>query len=457
MKIAILTSQELGKIGFTTMFDLEKRQIDHGAQIDSHTPSSRGESPQPDTDRSAASAPSPATGASAQKTQGSIEQAAASEERAKSPDFDASIPSMAPRPQDLASRSETKEYEEISNKSTGVEIYFGDDERSRPVVWTVSTKGSPHAVIVGIPGQGKSVTTRRIISDFSKHGIAPIVFDFHGDMAAKASNDVNVVDASAGLHIQPFEVTAKNYVHAAFEIAEILEVVGDLGRIQRDKVYEALKQCYEANGFSTESNGDTPPSMAQFVEALTKIDAKGQGGATTVARLRPFTEFDLFAEDSTEQLSLLDSRGTVIDLSGLGQESVQLAASSFILRNVYKQMFSWEQNSELKVAIVLDEAHRLKGDVTLPKLMKEGRKYGLSVIVASQALDDFSQQVVENAGTKVIFRCNFPASKKVGAMLRGGKGEDLSEKIENLQVGQAYVSTADHPTARKTFMIGDNP
>jgi hypothetical protein len=37
-------------------------------------------------------------------------------------------------------------------------------------------------------------------------------------------------------------------------------------------------------------------------------------------------------------------------------------------------MFGWGQASSLRLAVVLDEAHRLSRDVTLPKIMKEGRK-----------------------------------------------------------------------------------
>ena len=48
--------------------------------------------------------------------------------------------------------------------------------------------------------------------------------------------------------------------------------------------------------------------------------------------------------------------------------------------------------------------------------MKEGRKFGMSVIVASQGMGDFHPDVLSNAGTKVIFRmitlnrARFPAS-----------------------------------------------
>ena len=84
--------------------------------------------------------------------------------------------------------------------------------------------------------------------------------------------------------------------------------------------------------------------------------------------------------------------------------------------------------------------------------MKEGRKYGVVVIVASQGTADFHKDVLGNAGAKVVFRTNFPASKQVAGYLRGRSGQDLSQEVEKLGVGQAYVSTPDVPQARKVFM-----
>jgi DNA helicase HerA-like ATPase len=118
-------------------------------------------------------------------------------------------------------------------------------------------------------------------------------------------------------------------------------------------------------------------------------------------------------------------------------------------------MFIWAQDSTLKIAVVIDEAHRFAKDKTLPKLMKEGRKYGVSCLVASQNISDFDKEVSGNSGTKIVFRTNFPESKKVAETVRGAGKNDLSKLIEQLNVGEAFVATPGQPIARKTRMIGD--
>lgn len=99
------------------------------------------------------------------------------------------------------------------------------------------------------------------------------------------------------------------------------------------------------------------------------------------------------------------------------------------------------QSRQLRLAVVLDEAHRLAKDVTLPKIMKEGRKYGVAVVVASQGVADFHKDVLSNAGTKVAFRCNFPQSRTVAGFMRGRSGQDMSVALESLSVGR--------PTSRR--------
>jgi hypothetical protein len=60
---------------------------------------------------------------------------------------------------------------------------------------------------------------------------------------------------------------------------------------------------------------------------------------------------------------LADNRkAVVVDVSQLGLEEVQMFAASFILRKVYREMFKWPQDHTMKLAVVLDEAHRMAKD-----------------------------------------------------------------------------------------------
>ncbi|MDT0164503.1 ATP-binding protein [Actinotalea sp. AC32] len=335
-------------------------------------------------------------------------------------------------------------------------VTLGQDANGAPVTWHVSTKGSPHAFVIGIPGQGKSVTTRRIIRDFADQGLPSLVFDFHGDMSANPPSGARVLNAADGLPFNPFEpdVRAGRPINTtAWEIAEVVGYVAKLGEIQRNHVYRALQAAYAACGWSGTQPGTRVPTMQEFADSVEAVETGAQG-RNARARLQPFTDFGLFADDASGRFDLLNDElgGIVIDVSQLGLEEVQRFAASFILRRVYREMFAWPQDGTMKLAVVLDEAHRMARDVTLPKLMKEGRKYGVGVIVASQSADDFHADVLGNAGAKIVFRTNYPASKAVSGFLRGRSGLDLSQEIEKLDVGVAFVSTPEVARARRVYM-----
>ncbi|MEO7021435.1 MAG: ATP-binding protein [Ktedonobacteraceae bacterium] len=344
----------------------------------------------------------------------------------------------------------------VEGQNTEVIIPLGEALGER-VDWNPGVKGSPHLFILGIPGQGKSWTVTRLLSELGRQDVPALVLDFHGQFAEEDGAFVHavrphVLDAARGLPFSPFECTREGgqggWEANALTVAEIFAYVAGLAEMQKDVVYTAVRDAYKAQGFA-HTREDADASSLEYPtlqNVLKRIEQNEQTRhvANVVARCRPLLEMDLFrpTEQSTDLLALVRS-GLVIDLHNLFAESLQMAAGAFVLRKLYKDMFRWGYAKKLRLAIVLDEAHRLAKDITLPKLMKEGRKFGIAVIVASQGMGDFHPDVLSNAGTKMIFRMNYPESRKVSGFIRGRPGQDLAERIEQLSVGSAYVQTPD--------------
>jgi hypothetical protein len=354
----------------------------------------------------------------------------------------------------------------VSTLPAQVDVVLGETMSGNDVIWTPSVKGSPHMFITGIPGQGKSYTIRRVLIDLSRQAVPALVFDFHGDLgdpsgpyAIKAKP--TIVNAAEGLPFSPFDCTADNTVAGwnatAMAVAEIFGYVCGLGDIQQDVLYTCIRDAYRACGFGG-SDVDGPmagefPSLHDVQRRIERAENDRQS-QHLMARCRPLLEMNIFRPELATHASLLDAvrQGMVIDFHALVSETVQLAASAFVLRKVYRDMFTWGQADRLRLVIVLDEAHRLAKDITLPKLMKEGRKYGVAVVVASQGLADLHTDVVGNAGAKVAFRANHLESKKIAGFFRGRPGTDLVAQIEGLTVGQALVQTPEMPMAARVQM-----
>jgi DNA phosphorothioation-dependent restriction protein DptH len=419
--IKVLTADDLGKAGFTTIIEPIETSSDDDRR--SHDSAQSGE---PSQGQGAPDAP---------------DQTRNSSPAENAPD------AGSPESASINVSADEEESGRDQPSPSEVSVELGRDGGGASVTWNVSVKGSPHAFILGIPGQGKSVTTRRIIREFAGQGLPSLIVDFHGDMAADPPPGSQVVDAAEGLSFSPFELPSGDAHRAnetAWEVAEIIAYVCDLGDIQRNLAYESLRQAYRT--------ADGVPTLAQFAAAIE--DAERESKVRNVrARIRPLTDFGLFTDEPEDTFESIWRGGMVVDLSRLNLEEVQLAAAAFVLRKIYREMFRWQPDGTLRLAVVLDEAHRIAKDVTLPKLMKEGRKYGIPVVVASQGSSDFHRDVLSNAGTKIIFRTNYPESRHVAGFLRGREGQDLSQQIEQLAVGSAYVATPDHVQARRVYML----
>ncbi len=345
---------------------------------------------------------------------------------------------------------EKKPKQEEATHSDEVVIPLGD-AHGVEIAWKPGVKGSPHLFVLGIPGQGKSWAVTRMLTALGQQNIPALVLDFHGQFAdadgpfvAKVSPVV--IDAARGLPFSPFECAADEGTDGwranSFGLAEIFGYVAGLGDMQRDLVFTAIRDAYAARGFSDDMTDE--PELPTLHEVLALIEKREQSSRTAnvTARCRPLFEMDLFRPDGQEFHTLV-KQGVVIDLHNLYVETLQMAAGAFVLRKIYKDMFRWGPSNRLRLAIVLDEAHRLARDVTLPKIMKEGRKFGIAVIVASQGLSDFHQDIVSNAGTKVIFRVNYPESRKIAGFIRARQGQELSARLEQLSVGTAYIQTPE--------------
>lgn len=346
-------------------------------------------------------------------------------------------------------------------------IVLGNDVNGE-VRWTPSVKGSPHLFITGIPGQGKSVTITRLLSGLSAQEAPAVVFDFHGQFGAAGSPYVSrarpvVVDAAAGLPFSPFECStdtpSASWKAEASNVAEIFSHVCDLGYIQRDSLYTCILNAYRVKGFGTEADSETRefPSLEDVLRGVEQAERQ-QNVHNLVARCRPLLEMDIFrpSANGEERLAQAMQRGLVVDLHNLPSEMLQLAAGAFLLRKIYRDMFRWGEAKRLRLALVLDEAHRLARDVTLPKIIKEGRKFGIAVVVASQGIADFHADVINNAGTKVAFRANHAESRKIAGFFRGRAGQDLATTLESLPVGSALVQTPEMPFAARVRMLSSD-
>ena len=273
------------------------------------------------------------------------------------------------------------------------EILLGYREASDdPVIWRTSIKANPHLMILGLPGMGKTTCLINLCRQLAAQDITPIIFSYHQDidekLTAQLANPPLAV-RYAGLGFNPLQVegdTPTAHIDNVGMLRDIFAAIfPDLGDVQLGRLREALKHSYEDQGWGPGQRGETP-AFGAFLDLL-RADAKPDKGLLT--RLTELEDYGLF-ETSGDLPSLLDqSHPALIEIHGARNDYLQRAFATFVLYNLYQNMFRRGLQGRITHAVIFDEAHRAARLKLIPTMVKECRKYGIAFVVASQEAKDF--------------------------------------------------------------------
>ena len=285
----------------------------------------------------------------------------------------------------------------------GSSIVLGNDvETGQAVCWDVSVRGNPHLMIVGLPGMGKTTSLVNICEQLVERNVQPIVFSYHEDLdellKSRLSGIKRVNHDSLGFN--PLAICndkPKAHLENAGMLRDIFSAIfPELGEIQTDTIRRAIKQSYyDAAGTNSS------PAFKDFFQLLQSETKPDKG---LIARLDELNDFGLFNVSEGAE-NLLDSNSPyVISLHGTNNEVVQRAFASLLLYRLYQEMFMRGTQDRITHAIIFDEAHRASKLNLMATMAKECRKYGISMIVASQEAKDFSPSMYSAIANYLIFR-----------------------------------------------------
>ncbi len=164
-------------------------------------------------------------------------------------------------------------------------------------------------------------------------------------------------------------------------------------------------------------------------------------------RLARFFRLNLFAASGTGFEALLE-RGAVIRLSHLpGDEErgqTKTAVGEFLIRALYHYLVRRPQERRLRWMLGLDEAWRLGESTALQVLMREGRAFGLGVLLCSQFPRDVPMSLRGNAATQILFAQRLElvadAQRAVLGTTRGQAARQLAMALAGLRDHEAVVA-----------------
>lgn len=139
----------------------------------------------------------------------------------------------------------------------------------------------------------------------------------------------------------------------------------------------------------------------------------------------------------------------IIDFSEVPSDILPLI-TGLISRLVFSVQQWMEEDKRHPIALFCDEAHlyipaNLKGGIeekglqSFERIAKEGRKYGLSLVVISQRPSDVNKTILSQCGNFVAMRLTNPEDQNVIKRLFPDNLGDFAEMLPILDIGESLI------------------
>lgn len=323
-----------------------------------------------------------------------------------------------------------------------------------------------HVAILGTTGSGKSCTVASIVQSILKQYPYPrlIFFDVHNEYAAAFATD----EWQSKTNLLSWADFSLPYWYLDLEEFKEIYNCGGIGANQEAKLKEFITELKQKNLDSDViATVDSPIyfSIDDLLEKLAnvstaekktldsmklKIESINNDGRFAFLRKDIDNEKEL-AEYFVELFGLSEQEKylSILDLSGIPSE-VRTTCVGILSRLCFDFSY-WDADPEnLPLALVLEEAHNYIPEDNsaeynlcknrIEKIAKEGRKYGIGLVVVTQRPSNVSTTVLSQCGTYITLRLsNDVDQNKIKRLLPDTLGEQAN-MLPSLRDGEALIS-----------------
>ena len=333
----------------------------------------------------------------------------------------------------------------------------------RPVYWEFGHNdlANRHMLIFGSSGQGKTYAIQCILCEMGKFRQKSLIIDYtNGFLPDQLEPEANEMVApeqhvvsNDPLPINPFLpqvsdhggiIIKQNANDVAKRIAGLFNAVYNIGDQQYSVLHRAIM-----DGVESLKEQMSLEQMLAIIEEMTN-DKKFKSSAQTIYnKLRPFVLDKPFSygEKEFDWATIFQDQDplcNIFQLAGKDGYSQKLI-TEFILWDLYGFLQSKGNKNEPKV-VVLDEVQNLdhQEDSPLSKYLREGRKFGLSLMLATQTMSNMKkdeQDRMFNAEHKLFFRpadTELQSFAKIAASFTMKSQDDWMKKLSGLKKGECF-------------------
>ncbi|MCQ8118422.1 DNA phosphorothioation-dependent restriction protein DptH [Methylomonas rosea] len=304
----------------------------------------------------------------------------------------------------------------IANVDEPLRVLFGHDARNeKPLYWEPTNTAkfmNTNTGIIGTMGTGKTQFTKAMVAQLYRNqhynvNAAPIgmlIFDYKSDYVDDAF--ISATNAKKyklfQLPYNPLSLfgdTPMLPIHTAAGFSETMAKAYGLGPKQQLKLENLILDAYTSAGILPENSStwDRPAPTIEDIWALfiaqEKVDEDSLYAA--LSKLARFKIFESIPEKMTSLYELTEGI-TVIELAGYPSE-IQNLVVALTLDLFYSQMQKRGKPDvkgdfrQITKMILVDEADNFMSQnfTNLRKILKEGREYGVGVVLSTQDITHF--------------------------------------------------------------------
>ena len=126
------------------------------------------------------------------------------------------------------------------------------------------------------------------------------------------------------------------------------------------------------------------------------------------------------------------------NLSNIKNREYKAQVSKILLKMISDEMITHRINRKVSNIIVIDEAWKLLDSNELSMLFREGRKYGFSIVIATQLAKDILNDIISNSASISIFKLQ--NSEDFSLLMESGViSESNKDLISNLERGSCLL------------------
>lgn len=334
--------------------------------------------------------------------------------------------------------------------------YEGDQVFS---AWTKSIPGQDNDsyVILGESGYGKSVVAQSIILQKAGQGYPVRVIDLHNTSAPEhifpiLQKTFNQLSTSIDAYITPIPTMLFNPLHYAdgtmespadlsYTVSSIMTKYIKLSRTEASAFSDSLE-------YAISNRDDNPDIFTAVLKNLEEFSTKASRNAA--AHLAPLLRHNVFRNQPVKRHSGIE----IINLSKF-PSLFQRVITDLLLFDEFRAA---SQGGQPPRYIHIDEMQNLPidKDCYLGKILTEGRKYALNLILASQSIREFTaseRTMLCQANHKLFFHPALLEVKYYAELLASPQHRaKISDLLRNLDIGQCvfqgpiYIGEDSKPT-----------